>query len=103
MSNDRGHDVWTERWSEKTKKMEKLFSRKEKSVMRIGYNKVCSRKHEFLDVPTMKMLYDFWERNEAKDETGKELFFPKLSFNLFSILARNCLRVGGCSTTNAIY
>ena len=25
MSNDRGHDVWTEIWSEKTKKMEKMF------------------------------------------------------------------------------
>lgn len=42
-----------------------------------GYNKVCSRKHEFLDVDTMKMLYDFWEKNEALDENGKEIFFPK--------------------------
>ena len=48
-----------------------------------GYNKVCSRKHEFLDVPTMKMLYDFWERGEAKDEKGKELFFPKEKHAVF--------------------
>lgn len=48
-----------------------------------GYNKVCSRKHEFIDVPTMKMLYDFWERDEAKDETGKELFFPKEKHAVF--------------------
>ena len=48
-----------------------------------GYNKVCSRKHEFLDVPTMKMLYDFWERDEAKDEKGKELFFPKEKHAVF--------------------
>lgn len=42
-----------------------------------GYNKVCSRKHEFLAVPTIKILFDFWKRNEAKDDKGKELFFPK--------------------------
>ncbi|MBQ9677500.1 MAG: site-specific integrase [Prevotella sp.] len=42
-----------------------------------GYNKSCSRKYEFLDVPTMRVLYGFWERGEAKDEKGKELFFPK--------------------------
>lgn len=41
-----------------------------------GYNKVCSRKHEFLDAATMRMLYDFWEKGEAKDSEGKELFFP---------------------------
>lgn len=42
-----------------------------------GYNKKCSRKHEFLDVPTMRKLYEFWEKNEAKDENGKELFMKK--------------------------
>lgn len=42
-----------------------------------GYNKAQSRKHEFLDVPTMQRLYEFWERGEAKDEKGKELFFAK--------------------------
>lgn len=42
-----------------------------------GYNKSNSRKHEFLDVPTMKRLYDFWEKGEAKDDNGKELFFPQ--------------------------
>lgn len=48
-----------------------------------GYNKVCSRKHEFLDVETMKQLYDFWEKNEAKDENGKPLFFPKEKHAIF--------------------
>ena len=42
-----------------------------------GYNKSESRKADYLEVPTMRMLYDFWERDEAKDENGKELFFPK--------------------------
>ena len=42
-----------------------------------GYNKAQSRKHEFLDVAIMRQLYDFWEKGEAKDEDGKELFFPK--------------------------
>ena len=42
-----------------------------------GYNKSNSRKHEFLDVPTMKRLYDFWGKGEAKDDNGKELFFPQ--------------------------
>lgn len=42
-----------------------------------GYNKSCSRKYEFLDVEAMKRLYDFWEKEEVKDENGKELFFPK--------------------------
>jgi len=40
------------------------------------YNKSNSRKHEFLDVKTMKRLYDFWEKGEAKDEKGKEMFQP---------------------------
>ncbi len=48
-----------------------------------GYNKVCSRKHEFLDVTTMRMLYDFWKNDEAKDEKGKELFFPKEKHAVF--------------------
>jgi len=48
-----------------------------------GYNKVCSRKHEFLDVTTMRMLYDFWEKDEAKDKNGKELFFPKEKHAVF--------------------
>lgn len=42
-----------------------------------GYNKSESRKADYLEVPTMRMLYDFWERDEAKDENGKELLFPK--------------------------
>jgi hypothetical protein len=41
-----------------------------------GYNKSVSRKHEFLDVSTMRQLYEFWEKDEAKDENGKELYFP---------------------------
>lgn len=48
-----------------------------------GYNKVCSRKHEFLDVATMKQLYDFWEKDEAVDEEGKELYFPKEKHAVF--------------------
>ena len=36
-----------------------------------------SRKEDFLDVPTIRKLYDFWEKGEAKDENGKELFTPK--------------------------
>lgn len=48
-----------------------------------GYNKKASRKHEFLDVATMKQLYDFWEKEEAKDENGKELFPPKAKHALF--------------------
>lgn len=42
-----------------------------------GYNKSQSRKHEFLGVATMRKLYDFWEKGEAKDANGKELYFPK--------------------------
>ncbi len=42
-----------------------------------GYNMMDSRKEDFLDVPTIRKLYDFWEKGEAKDENGKELFTPK--------------------------
>ena len=42
-----------------------------------GYNMMDSRKEDFLDVPTMRELYDFWEKGEVKDENGKELFTPK--------------------------
>lgn len=48
-----------------------------------GYNKKASRKHEFLDVATMRQLYDFWEKNEALDAYGKELFPPKDKHALF--------------------
>jgi integrase len=48
-----------------------------------GYNKSGSRKADYLEVPTMRMLYDFWERDEAKDENGKELFFPKEKHAIF--------------------
>ena len=48
-----------------------------------GYNKKASRKHEFLDVATMKQLYDFWEHDEAKDENGRELYPPKAKHALF--------------------
>ena len=48
-----------------------------------GYNKKCSRKHEFLDVETMHRLYDFWEKNEAKDANGEDLYFPKEKHALF--------------------
>ena len=48
-----------------------------------GYNKKTSRKHEFLDVTTMSQLYDFWEKDEVKDEDGKEFYPPKAKFALF--------------------
>ncbi len=48
-----------------------------------GYNKSQSRKHEFLDVPTMRMLYDFWKKDEAKAENGNELFMPREKHALF--------------------
>ncbi len=48
-----------------------------------GYNKSQSRKHEFLDVPTMRMLYDFWKKGEAKAENGKELFMSREKYAIF--------------------
>ena len=48
-----------------------------------GYNKRASRKHEFLDVATMRQLYELWEKGEAKDENGDELYFPKEKEALF--------------------
>lgn len=48
-----------------------------------GYNKICSRKHEFLNVASMRKLYDFWEKDEAKDKNGKELYFPKEKHAIF--------------------
>jgi len=48
-----------------------------------GYNKSRSRKFDFLDVMTMRTLYDFWEKDEAKDENGKNLFFPKEKHAIF--------------------
>ena len=47
------------------------------------YNKSGSRKHEFLDVDTMRALYDFWDKDEAIDENGKQLFFPKRKYAIF--------------------
>lgn len=48
-----------------------------------GYNKVCSRKHEFLDVATMRKLYNFWEADKAVDAYGKELFLPREKHAIF--------------------
>lgn len=48
-----------------------------------GYNKSQSRKHEFLDAATMKMLYDFGEKGEAKGENGNELFMPREKHAIF--------------------
>lgn len=48
-----------------------------------GYNRSNSRKHEFLDVSAMKQLYDFWEKGEAKDADGQELFLPPEKEALF--------------------
>ena len=48
-----------------------------------GYNKVCSRKHEFLDVATMRKLYNFWEADKAVDADGKGLFLPREKYAIF--------------------
>lgn len=48
-----------------------------------GYNKKASRKHEFLDVASMSQLYDFWEKDEAKDDNGNELYPSKVKQALF--------------------
>ena len=48
-----------------------------------GYNLMESRKEDFLDVKTMQKLYEFWEKGEAKDESGKELFIPRYKNALF--------------------
>lgn len=42
-----------------------------------GYNKAQSRKHVFLDVPTMRLLYDFWQAGEIKDADGNELYLAR--------------------------
>lgn len=52
-----------------------------------GYNKRASRKHEFLDVATMRQLYDFWEKGEAQDKKGNELFTPREKTAIFRDLA----------------
>ena len=48
-----------------------------------GYDKSSSRKHEFLDVPTWQLLYDYWLKAEAIDSDGKELFAPREKAALF--------------------
>lgn len=48
-----------------------------------GYNKAQSRKHEFLDVATMRKLYDFWKADEAKDKDGNELFLGREKYAIF--------------------
>lgn len=49
-----------------------------------GYNKSQSRKHEFLDVATMRKLYDFWKTGEAKDKDGNELFLGRENMLYFA-------------------
>jgi len=48
-----------------------------------GYNKAQSRKHEFLDVATMRKLYEFWKADEAKDKDGNELFLGREKYAIF--------------------
>ena len=48
-----------------------------------GYNQMESRKDRFMGVAVYRQLYDFWERGEAKDENGKELFIPRDKNALF--------------------
>ena len=52
-----------------------------------GYNKRANRKHEFLDVATMRQLYDFWGKGEAQDKKGNELFTPREKTAIFRDLA----------------
>ena len=47
------------------------------------YNKSGNCKHKFLDVESMKLLYDFWEKGEAVDENGKQLFEPRMKHAIF--------------------
>ena len=51
-----------------------------------GYNKMESRKTDFLDVSTMRQLYEFWEKDEAKDENGNELYTLREKNALFRYL-----------------
>ena len=51
-----------------------------------GYNKMESRKTDFLDVSTMRQLYEFWEKGEAKDENGNELYTLREKNALFRYL-----------------
>lgn len=48
-----------------------------------GYNQMESRKDKFLEVEVFQQLYEFWEKGEAKDENGKELFIPRDKNALF--------------------
>lgn len=48
-----------------------------------GYSKAQSRKHEFLDVSTMRRLYDFWKADEAIDSEGKELLLKREKHAIF--------------------
>ena len=48
-----------------------------------GYNQMESRKDCFMAVTVFQQLYEFWEKGEAKDENGKELFIPRDKNALF--------------------
>ena len=48
-----------------------------------GYNQMESRKDKFMAVEVFRQLYEFWEKGEAKDENGKELFIPRDKNALF--------------------
>ena len=48
-----------------------------------GYNQMESRKDCFMSVTVFQQLYEFWEKGEAKDENGKELFIPRDKNALF--------------------
>ena len=49
-------------------------------------NRKGSRKEWYLDVERMTRLYEFFERGEAKDQEGKELFAPQYRKRLFRSL-----------------
>lgn len=48
-----------------------------------GYNKKASRKHQFLDVTSMRLLYDFWKKGDVKDKNGKSLYPKRVKDALF--------------------
>ena len=48
-----------------------------------GYNKSQSRKHEFLDVATMRKLYDFWKVRQ-KTRMGTSCFLDEKNMLYFA-------------------
>ena len=62
-----------------------------------GYNKAQSRKHEFLDVATMRRLYDFWKADEEKTKTATNYFRVEENtlYSVTSVCFSSCTWVMG--------